>query len=400
MDDENEGEGERVPDMAEATFEGHSDAVYCVAINPKMPNQFISGGGDDRGFLWAVGQGGVISSQIELIGHTDTVSTVGFSADGTLAASGCYGGVVKVWETSSGALKTTLEGPEDIEWLTWHNSGHVLLAGSQDGTVWMWQAATGTCMQVFAGHERKVTCGAFNSTGKTIFTGSEDASVRVWAPRTGECRHVFTGHGFHEGPITCITSHPDPEQAYLILSGSEDGTARLTHVQTKRVLGTLVHCLPETGSVECVGFCFTHPWVATGGTDGSLKVWDSVSGHCRQTCTHPGPVTKLRWHPSSPVVLTSCADGNVRIWDARTGVCLSTLTGHSDMILDFNIAAVHSQGTASGAGAGAAHMVLVTASDDCTAKNFYVGADRIGALRVGGGGLVGASVAAQPIEQV
>ena len=44
MDDEEEDEeegGERVAveDMAMATFKGHSDAVYCVAVNPKVSSQ-------------------------------------------------------------------------------------------------------------------------------------------------------------------------------------------------------------------------------------------------------------------------------------------------------------------------------------------------------------------------
>ena len=30
----------------------------------------------------------------------------------------------------------------------WHTVGNVLLTGSQDGTVWMWEATAGTCMQV------------------------------------------------------------------------------------------------------------------------------------------------------------------------------------------------------------------------------------------------------------
>ncbi|CAN0483957.1 unnamed protein product, partial [Scytosiphon promiscuus] len=50
--------------------------------------------------------------------HTDTVSTVGFSADGSLVATGCYGGLLKVWEASTGTLKHVLEGPEDVECLT------------------------------------------------------------------------------------------------------------------------------------------------------------------------------------------------------------------------------------------------------------------------------------------
>ena len=57
-------------------------------------------------------------------------------------------GMVKLWDAKTGALKRTLEGPADVEWLDWHTKGNVLLAGSSDGTVWMWLAASGACMQV------------------------------------------------------------------------------------------------------------------------------------------------------------------------------------------------------------------------------------------------------------
>lgn len=50
--------------------------------------------------------------------HTDSVASVAFSTDGSLVATGCYGGVLKVWEAATGALKNVLEGPGDIEWLT------------------------------------------------------------------------------------------------------------------------------------------------------------------------------------------------------------------------------------------------------------------------------------------
>lgn len=45
------------------------------------------------------------------------MSTVGFSADGSLAATGCYGGLLKVWEAATATIKHVLEGPEDIECL-------------------------------------------------------------------------------------------------------------------------------------------------------------------------------------------------------------------------------------------------------------------------------------------
>lgn len=47
-----------------------------------------------------------------LAGHKDSVSSLAFSTDGKLLASGSLEGVVKVWDLATGDLKCTLEGPD------------------------------------------------------------------------------------------------------------------------------------------------------------------------------------------------------------------------------------------------------------------------------------------------
>lgn len=72
-------------------------------------------------------------------------------------------------------------------------------------------------------------------------------------------RHLTSRHTHHD-------SHPDPSQAAMIMSGGEDGSARMMHVQNKRVVGTLVHC--DAGAVRCLflareiegGGVFTYLW--------------------------------------------------------------------------------------------------------------------------------------------
>ena len=87
------------------------DSVYSVDINPADEDIVITGGGDDRAFLWHVSDP---SAFVELAGHTDTVTKVAFSADGKLAATGGMDGLVKVWDVNSGALVTDLDGPDEI----------------------------------------------------------------------------------------------------------------------------------------------------------------------------------------------------------------------------------------------------------------------------------------------
>lgn len=46
-----------------------------------------------------------------LEGHGDSVSSLAFSSDGQLLASGSLDGLVQVWDTVTGSLKGALEGP-------------------------------------------------------------------------------------------------------------------------------------------------------------------------------------------------------------------------------------------------------------------------------------------------
>ncbi|XWS24869.1 hypothetical protein CRYUN_Cryun27aG0022000 [Craigia yunnanensis] len=161
--------------------------LYVVACSPTDPALVASGGGDDKGFLWKIGLADWAS---ELQGMAILIQSLAFSSDGQLLASGSFDGLVKIWDTS-GNLKRTLEGPGGgIEWVKWHPKGHLILAGSEDCTVWMWNADNGHCLNVFSGHGATVTCGDFTPDGKTICTGSEDATLRIWYPRSGESIHV------------------------------------------------------------------------------------------------------------------------------------------------------------------------------------------------------------------
>jgi angio-associated migratory cell protein len=211
-------------DLANVVFRGHGDAVYCAAIHPTVPGLVLTGGGDDKSFLWRfpvtsklveADHQQEVDGVVPLEGHTDTITSVGFNFDGSMALTGAYDGTIRIWNVNSGELLRVLEGPEDIEWAHWHSKGNAVIAGSKDGTIWMWLAHNGQCLQVFAGHEGIVSCGVFASEGKVIASGGEDGTVRVWAPKTGVCKHVF--EAAHTGLVTCMsTSTKDQE---LICTG-------------------------------------------------------------------------------------------------------------------------------------------------------------------------------------
>ena len=109
---------------------------------------------------------------MELTGHKDTVTKVGFNFDGSLAFTGSYDGSIRIWRVPNSIERGTSlvqpacvldGGPEDIEWASWHSKGNAIVAGSRDGTVWMWLiqdnsssgVVTGQCSQVFAGENNR-----------------------------------------------------------------------------------------------------------------------------------------------------------------------------------------------------------------------------------------------------
>ncbi|KND05172.1 uncharacterized protein SPPG_00839 [Spizellomyces punctatus DAOM BR117] len=353
-EDENE-EGEEnqlllVDDSIQGFFD-HRQPVYAVAIHPTQEAIVMTGGGDDKSYLWRADTG---EKLFELAQHEDSIIAVGFSADGQFAASGGMDGKVNVFTVATGELVVTLDGPTEITWLNWHPRGNVLLAGTEDGTMWMWQVPSGNCMNVFSGHVDSVSCGQFAPDGKTIVSGSSDGSIIVWDPKTANANLRITGEDarFHNAPITAVAIHHDNQ---LVLTGAQDGTARLVHIGNGRILASFDN---HSDSIEAVGFCRSMPLAATASVDGTISIWDVTGLRLRQSVRHEDAVTQLRWHSSEPIFASASADRTVKVWDARTGECLKTFRGHQETILDFAM-------TRDG-------RTIITGSDDGTSLVFSI----------------------------
>jgi|EP00900_Chrysochromulina_parva_P010183 ribosome assembly protein SQT1 len=329
----------------------HTEPVFAVAVNPAHPEILATGGGDDVGYLWRVGQP---QPAFKLEGHSDTVSTIAFSADGSMLASGSLDGSVRVWHVPTGALAVALEGPtQGINWICWHVRGAVLLAGSEDATAWMWKLPEGSVMQIFSAHSASVSYGCFVNNGRSVLTGSEDGSVRVWNPRTGTVEHCLYAApmGLHEPrPITCLAAHPAQP---VFMFGSADGGLKLAHAESGKTLAVFPS---HDASVEFCGFCDVMALAASCGMDGKMCIWDLGTFSPRHTCMHTAGVIELRWLKGSPMILTCALSREIRLWDGRSGECLQTLTGHHEPVLCFDVGYT-TQG-----------IYVVSGSDDKTAR--------------------------------
>jgi F-box/WD-40 domain protein MET30 len=98
----------------------------------------------------------------------------------------------------------------------------VLITGSYDRTVRVWNLDTGEEVRTLRGHDRAVRALQFDQM--LLFTGSMDGTVRMWNWRAGECLRVLEGHT--DGVVALNYN------GYLLASGSADSTIQVWNFRT------------------------------------------------------------------------------------------------------------------------------------------------------------------------
>ncbi|KAI9311348.1 WD40-repeat-containing domain protein [Dichotomocladium elegans] len=341
-------EDENMLEIADDSVQGffdHREPVYAIDMHPKEQTIIVSGGGDDKSYIWRNDTG---EKLYELSGHTDSVTAVGFSVDGEYVASAGMDGKVRVWKSTTGEFMTAVEGPDEIVWIDWHPKGNILLAGASDSTIWMWAMPSGKFMNIFNGHSAPVTAGKFTPDGKKIVSVSEDTSLIVWDPKSATALFRMSGDDsrFHVDPIVTIAVNKD---STLAITGDTEGKARLVNLSSGHIVSSLEN---HSDSIETADFCDVLALAATGSTDGSISIWDVQTQRLRQTLHHEDAVVKVEFVQNSPLIVSCSVDRSVKLWDARTGQCMKSWSGHRDGVLDF---VVSNDG-----------QTVVTASDDGT----------------------------------
>lgn len=111
--------------------------------------------------------------------HTDWVTSIAFSPDGVLLASGDRNGGLFVWEAANGSEYQNLRGHEKmIASLAWRGDSNLVAAGSEDGNFTWWEMANGTQVKKVGSHGGVLALG-FAPDGRMV-SGGRDGHVRIW----------------------------------------------------------------------------------------------------------------------------------------------------------------------------------------------------------------------------
>jgi outer membrane protein assembly factor BamB len=189
----------------------------------------------------------------------------------------------------------------------------ILISGSADASIIIWNTATNTIISKLAIHTRGVQALAYGGVSALntpmFFSGDSTGEIRAWD----------------------MTSNPkDTKEIALPLSGTktEDETDVILPLSVQH---TSIYDLEFLDSGE-----EGELWSAS--ADKTAVSIDIETGRVDTTLTHPDFVKCVAVVPNLGIVATGCRDGNIRIWSVATGELLHELKGHFEEITDLLLA--------------------------------------------------------------
>ena len=241
----------------------------------------------------------------------ETVWSVNYSPDGTLAVTVGDDRMVRVWEAATGRELLAIDGtnPGDA---VFSPDGQYIVVGD-DTDMLVFEARSG---ELYASAPDPQTSAAltFSPDGTRLAASNYDGHVRLWEYADGELEPgpmVLSGH---RKQTLGVSFSPDGR---LLASGSLDGTARIWDVspEDSGEFGQYTH----NNTAFDVDFSPDGRWLVSTSLDGTAKIWDTEAREVRSTLDHDDWVIEADFHPDGNQFATSSSDGTIRVWDVESG---------------------------------------------------------------------------------
>lgn len=281
----------------------HGGSVYSVAYSPINPSLIASAGGDHTVKLWDLDEDVVTT----LGSHTERVNSIAFSPDGKYLVSGSDDYTMKLWDVPAKRHLSTLSHITDryraqIKAVTFSPDGQKIVSAGLHVKIW----DIHTLREIMTiRHQDWIFAVAFSSDGKYLAYGDTGGQISVRNIQTQQDVTQFRGDA---DSITALKFSPDDQ---FLASGGFNGSVKLWKLPNWSLVGTL----PTAGTVTALSFSPDSSILAS--TDYEVvNLWTTRTGEQLTTLLgHKGWVFSADFSPDGEHLTSGGSDGTLRLWD-------------------------------------------------------------------------------------
>lgn len=272
----------------------------------------------------ATAKGSAPKTAVPKFNPGDTVNALAFSPDGATLVAGCENGGVKIWNSRSANLLHELQRT-DLHVKSLALVGKNLVTGGSGKAVLLWDLATEKARELPAQQGALLPlCVAATPDGKLVAAGGVDGTLHLWDVATGSYLRSFKGHA------TAIRSIAFSRDGKKLASASQDRSVRTWNVET----GEMLQMVPGNEKVGAVAFSPDGKTLAVGYASRVVKLWDVETNELRQTMDgHQSLILAVAFSPDGKTLASCSYDRTVHLWDVATGASQRVLEGHKDGVL-------------------------------------------------------------------
>ena len=279
----------------------------------------------------------------DLDGHLSGVLKMSFSSDGKKLISSSYNGGILIWDVNTGEKIQELKNHQDSVYaVDFHPSHHNLISSCCiDGTICLWDIPEKGEIKVrglpgFKFHQNIIKALDINKSRNILVSGSTDSMIYIWDLETGKKINEVS---INESSVNSLIIS---KNGRWLFSASQDCNVKVFDIE--RDFSEVYTLKGHLGSVEALALQNNEKILASGGVDKSIILWDIIVGKKIQTLKgFSGCVTSLQFSPNK-IILASAAGGtippssNIRLkeinsiylWNVRDGTMIRQLKEFHD----------------------------------------------------------------------
>ncbi|MDK9700703.1 MAG: hypothetical protein OEM52_11215, partial [bacterium] len=249
---------------------------------------------------------------IELVDSLDSqpgmISSVKFSPNGSLIASGGSEANVRIWSATDGTLLHELPSQHhEVTCIAFSPDGRFLAAGTWDGVIMIWRVPEGTLHQALTTHNAKIEKVEFTPDGLYLGSCSQSSGLLLHRVSDWSLNRTFainqpTSFSFSPNGLYVAAI----SEQYLTVHRMSDGTVFFQD-HSWGVSGEV--CYSSTGMYLAAGYYY------------GLVLFSAYSTHYRANGLYQPPLynnyNTLEFAPTSPLIAATGDQGVITFWNAN-----------------------------------------------------------------------------------